>query len=109
MDHACYVSKMEDMYEERFGSKPKQTCQIPIDSGDHLELDASEFLDEEGIEIYQSLIGSMQWPISIGKYGIHTAAMTMSSFCIQPQVRHLERLERMFGYLCKFCHYKIRF
>lgn len=46
-DPGCYVSKMEDMYVQSFKSKPKQTCQIPLDSGDHPELDVSEFLDEE--------------------------------------------------------------
>ena len=51
----------------------------------------------------------MQWSISIGRYDIHTAVMTISSFRIQPQVGHLERLKQMFGYLCKFCHYKIQF
>ena len=35
--------------------------------------------------------------------------MTMSSFRVQPRVGHLDRLKRMFGYLCKFRHYKIRF
>ena len=50
MDHGCYVSNMEDMYEHRFGSKPKQTYQTPLESSDHPELDTSEFLDEEVID-----------------------------------------------------------
>ena len=51
----------------------------------------------------------MQWAILIGRYDIHTAVMTMSSFRVQPRVGHLERLKRMFGYLRKFRHYKIFF
>ena len=83
--------------------------QSPLESGDHPELDASEFLDEDGIEIYQSLIGSMQWAVSIGRYDIHTAIMTMSGFRVQPRKGHLDRVKKMYGYLCKFKHYKIRF
>ena len=109
MDPGKYVSKTEDTYVHRFGEKPKQSVQSPLKSGDHPELDVSEFLDEDGIEIYQSLIGSMQWAVSIGRYDIHTAVMTMSGYRVQPRTGHLDRVKRMYGYLCTFCHYKIRF
>ena len=56
MDPGEYVSKMEDAYVHRFGEKPKQLVQSPLESVDHPELDVSEFLDEDGIKIYQSLI-----------------------------------------------------
>ena len=51
--------------------------QSPLDSRDHPELDVSKLLDEDGIEIYHLLIRSMQWAVSIGRYDIHTAVMTM--------------------------------
>ena len=51
----------------------------------------------------------MQWAISIGRWDIQTAVMTMSSFRAQPQIGHLLRLKRMYGYLIKFCNYKICF
>ena len=58
---------MEDAYKQRFnGETPTTKVTSPLDPGDHPELDTSEFLDEDGVEIYQSLIGSMQWAISIG-------------------------------------------
>ena len=34
------------------------------------ELDESEFLDEEGTRIYQSLIGSENWLVQLGLFGI---------------------------------------
>lgn len=40
---------------------------------------------------------------------IQTAVMTMSSFCKQPQIGHVNRLKRMVGFLAKFKDYKIRF
>jgi len=33
-------------------------------------LDTSEFLNEEGIQIYQSLVGAMQWAITIGRFDV---------------------------------------
>ena len=35
--------------------------------------------------------------------------MTMSSFRAQPRMGHLERLKRIYGYLCKFRNFKLRF
>jgi hypothetical protein len=37
-----------------------------LESNDHPEIDSSEFLGEDDIQKYQSLIGAMQWAISIG-------------------------------------------
>ena len=40
----------------------------------------SELLGEDGMKIYQSLIGALQWTISLGRIDISTAVMTMSGF-----------------------------
>ena len=37
----------------------------PMDSGDHPELDETDFLPTEKIPIYQMLIGSAQWAVTI--------------------------------------------
>jgi hypothetical protein len=39
-----------------------------LESNDHPEIDSSEFLSENDIQKYQSLIGAMQWAISIGRF-----------------------------------------
>ena len=46
-------------YVKMFGCKPKGNVQSPLEHGDHPELDTSELLDEDGIQQYQSLIGSL--------------------------------------------------
>jgi hypothetical protein len=110
MDPEQYINLMEDAYKQRFnGETPTTKETSPLDPGDHPELDTSEFLDEDGVEIYQSLIGSMQWAISIGRWDIQTAVMTLSSFCAFPRVGHLQRVKRMYAYLIKFRYFKIRF
>ena len=43
-----------------------------MEKGDHPELDDSELLDAEGIQQYQSLIGSLQWAISFTRFDIST-------------------------------------
>ena len=56
-----------------------------------------------------SLVGSAQWSISIGRFDIQTAIMTMSKFRSAPRRGHLDRMKRVIGYFCKFRHYMIRF
>ena len=68
----------------------------------------SELLGEDGIKIYQSLIGALQWTISLGRIDISTAVMTMSGFRASPRKGHLDQLKRIYGYLSKMRHSTIR-
>ena len=97
-----YIERMVDTYKTLFGVKPKQNVQSPLERNDHPELDESPLLGEEGISKYQSLIGILQWTISLGRFDIGTAIMSMSSFRVAPREGHLERLKRICGYLAKF-------
>jgi hypothetical protein len=76
MNPSRYIDKMEDAYEQHFKETPNQKHISPLVNGYHLELDTSEFLDQDGIDIYQSLVGAMQWAISIGRWDIKSAVMT---------------------------------
>lgn len=105
---ANFIDKMIGTYEKFFGEKPKQNVSSPLEKGDHPELDTSELLDSQGITIYQSLIGSLQWAISIGRFDIHTAVMTLSGFRVAPRQGHLDRVKRVCGYLSKMKHAAIR-
>jgi hypothetical protein len=96
-----YIEKMMASYEQFFGSKPSQKFSSPLEKGDHPEVDTSEFLNETGIQQYQSLIGAMQWAVSIGRMDITTAVMTLSSFRAMPRQGHMDRVKRVYGYLSK--------
>jgi len=96
-----YIDKMVDTYVRLFGTKPSTKPLSPLEKGDHPEIDDSEFLDDDGTQTYQSLVGSLQWSISIGWFDIVTAVMTMSSFRAQPRIGHLKRVKRICGYLYK--------
>jgi hypothetical protein len=72
--------------------------------GYHPEIDCSELLGPADIQKYQSLVGSMQWAVSLGRFDIATAVMTLSVFRAAPRVGHLERAKRVVGYLSKMKH-----
>ena len=102
-----YITRMMDNYKRIYGQNPKQATS-PLTKGDHPEIDTSDLLDIEGIKIYQSLIGSLQWVVQIGRFDVCTAVMTMSRFRAAPRDGHLERVKRIIGYLSKMRFGKIR-
>ena len=85
-----YIEKMVATYERLFGTKPKDVYTSPLEKGDHPEMDTSELLDSAGIQQYQSIVGVMQWGVSIGRLDITIAMMTLSSFHVAPGMGHLK-------------------
>jgi hypothetical protein len=81
----------------------------PLEKGDHPELDTSELLDPEGIQQYQSLVGSMQWAVSLGRMDIATAVMTLSGYASAPRQGHLDRAKRVVCYLSRSREAAVRF
>ena len=59
------VERLASSYLSMFGEKPKTKCKSPLERGDHPETDTSELLDVEGIQQYHSLIGSLQWVVTL--------------------------------------------
>ena len=102
-----YIEKVLTNYQRIFGCAPRKATS-PLVKGDHPELDTTELLDLEQQKIYQSLIGSLQWAIQIGRFDICTAVMTLSRFRAAPRKGHLERVQRICGYLSKMRHGVVR-
>jgi len=96
-----------DNYLRLFGKRP-HNAHSPIVQGDHPELDTSDLLEDAGIQICQSLIGSLQWAIQNGRFDIATAVMTLSRFRACPRQGHLNHVNHVIGYLSKFKHSVIR-
>jgi hypothetical protein len=95
-----YITRMMEQYKHMFQDQPKLYVS-PLDKGDHPELDSTPELSENGIKQYQSLIGSLQWLITLGRFDIATTVMSMSHFRVAPREGHLDRLKRMYGYVKK--------
>ena len=103
-----YIERMGLQYVDLFGEQPKQKYSSPVEKNDHPELDMSPLLPAEGIVKYQSLIGALQWVITLGRFDISVAIMSLSSFRVAPREGHLDRLKRIVGYLTKMKHGYIR-
>ena len=58
----------------------KQNVTSPLEKGDHPEMDTSELLVAEGAQIYQLLIGALQWAVTLVRFTLATVVMTLSLF-----------------------------
>jgi len=70
-----------------------------LEKNDHPEMDVSTEVDPNMITKYQSMIGALQWVISLGRFDICTGVMTMSRFCVALQEGHVSKVKCIYGYL----------
>jgi hypothetical protein len=105
--YELYVDKMIDTYVQLYGEKPRKAL-FPLEQNDHPEMDNSPFLRQDETQQFQSLIGAMQWAVSIGRLDITTAVMSLSSFRAMPRRGHLERAKKIYGYLRKMKEARIQ-
>ncbi|MGH7954713.1 MAG: reverse transcriptase domain-containing protein [Gloeomargaritales cyanobacterium] len=104
-----YIKKILDSFGEQFGEKPQKNVTTPLDPSDRQELDLSEELGETGIQLFQSLIGQLQWAVTLGRLDIYCAVMTMSKFRVAPRKGHLDSLKRVYAYLRNYKRAIIKF
>ena len=107
-DPRRYVNKILESYERMFKEKPRKS-RPPLEGGDHPELDTSELCDEHQTKQFQTLIGQLQWLISLGRFDIAVHVMSLSRFRAQPRKGHLDRAKRIVGYLLVLPDGAIRF
>ena len=103
-----YISRMLDNYVRIFGESLREVIP-PLVKGDHPDLDTTEELDIDRIKKYQSLIGALQWVVTLCKLDIAAAVMKLSSFILSQSAGHLEIAKRIYGDLKKMKHTSIRF
>ena len=107
-DPRRYVNKILESFERMFKEQPRKS-RPPLEGGDHPELDTSELCDEHQTKQFQTLIGQLQWLISLGRFDIAVHVMSLSRFRAQPRKGHLDRAKRIVGYLLFLPDGAIRF
>ena len=107
-DPRRYVNKILESYERMFKEKPRKSMP-PLEGGDHPELDTSGLCDEHLTKQFQTLIGQLQWLISLGRFDIAVHVMSLSRFRAQPRKGHFDRAKTIVGYLLFLPDGAIRF
>ena len=52
----------------------------PLDKNDHPELDTSEILKGDMAAKYLTMVGQLQWLVTLGRFDIHAQVRTISRF-----------------------------
>ena len=108
MSARTYIRNISEKIENLLGISLKNYGS-PMVTNDHPELDETDLLDEKGIKMYQMLIGSAQWAVTLGRYDIQYVTNTMARYSSCPKVGHLKRVVRIFGYLKHHSKFRIVF
>ena len=58
---------------------------------------------------YLTMVGQLQWLVSLGRFDLHSQVATMSRFRAAPMQGHLDRLKRIYSYAIRTKDYAIRF
>ena len=68
----------------------------PLDKNDHPELDTSEILEGDMAAKYLTMVGQLQWLVTLGRFDIHAQVATMSRLRAAPRQGHMDRLKKGF-------------
>ena len=63
------------------------------------QLDDSPFVDAADISKCQSMLGSVNWVLTLGRFDIAYALNTMSRYSMAPREGHFKAMKRVLGYL----------
>ena len=58
---------------------------------------------------YLTMVGQLQWLVTLGRFDIHAQVATMSRFRAAPRQGHMDRLKRIYSYAIRTKDYAIRF
>ncbi len=95
-----YIKEAIKQIESKLGITVREE-KTPLKAGDHPEEDTSPILSNELHTEYQSIMGMLQWVVSLCRIDICFAVSSLSRFCACPREGHLSRALRVWGYLKK--------
>ena len=75
-----YIDKLADTYRRLFNEDPPKVYKTPLDRNDHQELDTSEILEGDMAAKYLTMVGQLQWLVTLGRFDIRAQVATMSRF-----------------------------
>ena len=104
-----YIDKLADTYKRLFNEDPPKGYKTPLDKNDHPELDMSEILEGDMAAKYLTMVGQLQWLVTLHRFDIHAQVATMSRFRAAPRQGHMDRLKRIYSYAIRTKDYAIRF
>ena len=103
-----YIKNVIPKFETLFNHtlKPVRT---PMAEEFHPEVDDSPLCSSEDAAKFRSIIGCANWLITLGRFDIHYATMSLGRFNMAPRENHLKAAKRILSYVKTFHKGKILF
>ena len=103
-----YINKLADTYKRLFNVAPPKGYKTPLDKNNHPELDTSEILEGDMAPKDLTMVGQLQWLVTLGRFDLHAQVATMSRFRAAPRQGHMDRLKRIYSYAIRTKDYATR-
>ena len=87
-----YIEKLKETYVRLFNTDPSKGLKTPL-INDHAELDTSEIFEGQEVNHYLTMVGHLQWLITLGRFDLQAQVNTMSRVRTQPRKGHLKRFK----------------
>ena len=104
-----YVDKLKETYIRLFNTEPPKGLKTPLEKNDHPELDTTDILEGHQVNHYLTMVGQLQWLITMGRFDIQAQVISMSRSRAAPRQGHLERFKRIYAYVIRTKVYATRF
>ena len=104
-----YINMFAETYKRLFNDELPKDHKTPLDKNDHPQLDTSEIVEGDMAAKYLTMVGQLQWLVTLGKFDLHAHVATMSRFRAAPRQKHMDRLKRIYAYAIRTEDYAFRF
>ena len=75
-----YVEKLKETYIRLFYEEPPKGLKTPPDKNDLPELDTADILEGIQVNHFLTMVGQLQWLITLGRFDIQSQVVSMSRF-----------------------------
>ena len=96
-----YIENVIPKFEELLENEIRK-YKTPMDDKYHPELEDSPLCEPGEASIFRSIIGSLNWMITLGRFDVHQATNSLSRFNMAPKEGHFKAAVRILGYLKAF-------
>jgi len=96
-----YITNVIPKFEELLNQELRK-FKTPMEDKYHPELDDSPLCTQERASIFRSMIGSLNWMITLGRFDVNYATNSLSRFNMAPREGHFKACMRVLGYLKSF-------
>ena len=104
-----YIDKLVDTYKRLFNDDPLKCYKTLLDMNDHPELDTSEILEGDMVAKYLTMVGQLQWLVTLGRLDLYPQVGTMSKIRAAPGQGHIDKLTMIYSNAIRTKDYAIRF